>query len=100
MTCCAEKRESFFGGWLFAVGESWDLKEEGEKYRRRESAEWAFINFYRWIHRHNYSICNFVGYSDGKQGASLYGNFALNPSVISSACYTVNRSHHCTELQF
>jgi len=25
MTCCAEKREIlFWGGWLFAVGESWD----------------------------------------------------------------------------
>jgi hypothetical protein len=32
MTSCAEKREIFFwrGGWLFAVGESWDGKEEGE----------------------------------------------------------------------
>jgi hypothetical protein len=31
MTCCAEKREIFFlGGWLFAVRESWDGKEEGE----------------------------------------------------------------------
>jgi hypothetical protein len=32
MTCCAEKRQFFFGvgGWLFAVGESWDGEEEGE----------------------------------------------------------------------
>jgi hypothetical protein len=32
MTCCAEKREIFFlgGGWLFAIGESWDGEEEGE----------------------------------------------------------------------
>jgi hypothetical protein len=29
ITCCAEKREIFLGGWLFAVGESWD-GEEGE----------------------------------------------------------------------
>jgi hypothetical protein len=32
MTCCAEKREIFFGGegWLFVVGESYDGEEEGE----------------------------------------------------------------------
>jgi len=30
MTCCVEKREIFFGGWLFAVGESWDGEKEGE----------------------------------------------------------------------
>jgi hypothetical protein len=33
MTCCAEKREICFfwgGGWLFAVGESWDGEEEEE----------------------------------------------------------------------
>jgi hypothetical protein len=29
---CDKKREIFFlgGGWLFAVGESWDVEEEGE----------------------------------------------------------------------
>ena len=45
MTCCAEKREIFFGegGWLFAAGESWD-GEEGE-IGGRGSTEWGYINF-------------------------------------------------------
>ena len=29
MTCCAEEREIFLGGWLFVVGKSWDGEEEG-----------------------------------------------------------------------
>jgi hypothetical protein len=27
---CWEEGDLFLGGWLFAVGESWDGKEEGE----------------------------------------------------------------------
>jgi hypothetical protein len=91
---------------LFAIGESWDWKEK-EKYGRRESAERAYINFCRRIHRQNYSVCDSVGYSDGKQGTTVwkflfeslgdsvgmlngesdtspYGAVVLNPSVIPS----------------
>ena len=96
----------FLGGWLFAIGESWDW-EEKEKYERRESAERAYINFCRRIHRQNYSVCDSVGYSDGKQGTTVwkflfeslgdsvgmlngesdtspYGAVVLKPSVIPS----------------
>jgi hypothetical protein len=48
----------------------------------------------------DYSVCDFVGYSVGKQGTSLYGATVLNPSVIPLAFASVNRSRHRTELTF
>ena len=76
------------------------MGKKKEKLGRRESAEWAYINFCRRIHRRNYSVCDSVGYSDGKQGTSLYENFGLNLSVIPSAFQTVNRSRHRIDLPF
>jgi hypothetical protein len=48
----------------------------------------------------DYSVYDFVGSSDGKQGTSPYGAAVLNPSVIPSAFSSVNRSRHHTELTF
>jgi hypothetical protein len=76
------------------------MGKKKKKYGSRGSAEWAYINFHRRFHRRNYSICESIGYSDSKQGTSLYGDFNLNPSVIPSAFQTVNRSRHRMELSF
>jgi hypothetical protein len=74
---------------LFAVWESWDKEEEGEIGEERVGR----IGIY-------YFVCESVGYSDGKQGTSLYRDFSLNPSVILSAFQMVNRSRHHTKLPF
>jgi len=69
------RRERFFflrGGWLFAVGESWDGKEEGEIREGRQSGH----------------ILTFAdGITDG-----------LLISMIPSAILTVNRSRHYTKI--
>ena len=86
------KGKFFFGG----VGGSGCLQlgrvgmgKKKEKEERRGSAEWGCIYFCRRIHRRNYSVCDSVGYSDGKKGTSPYGAAVLNPSVISSAFSSV-----------
>ena len=93
MTCCAEKREIFFGGaGCLRLGrvEIWKKKE---KQRRRGLLERGYINFCRRLHRWNYSVCDFVGQSNGKQGTSPYGAAVLNPSVISSIKIIRNNLH-------
>jgi hypothetical protein len=48
----------------------------------------------------DYSVCDSIGYSVGKQGTSLYGAAVLNLLVISSAFPSVNQSRHHTKLTF
>ena len=69
----AEKREIFWGGWLFAVGESWDGDEEGEIGEERVNNILTFVD----------------GFTDG-----------TILSVILSARLMINRARHRTELPF
>ena len=55
-----------------------------EKQRKRVSAEWVYIGFYRWNHRRTRSVDIPVGDSTGGSVTSLYGYLDLNPSVIPS----------------
>ena len=69
---CWEKGDFFLGGWLCAVGESWD-------WRRRHTGGES---------QQNGHILTFAdGFTD-----------IIIPSVILSAILTVNRARHCTEI--
>jgi len=89
MTCCAEKKQFFFWGGGLVVcsrGElGWGRRRRNKGGESRQSG---------------HIFCDSIGYSDGKQGTSLYGNFGLNFSIIPSAFQTVNRSRHRTDLPF
>ena len=75
MTCCAEKREIFFGrgAGCLQLGRV-EMRKKKEKKGRIGSSERGYINFCRRIHRRNIS------------------------SVIPSAILTVNKTRHRTEL--
>ena len=77
MTCCAEKREIFFGGGVVVC--SWgELRWERRRRNRGGEGRWRG------------DILTFVdGFIDG-----------TIPSVILSASLTVNRARHRTELPF
>ena len=94
------------------------IRKKKEKWGRRGSVERPFINFFRWIHRRNKLIGDFVSYSDGKIDTSPHDTaFQIprwfhrycwrwtghvtrtdlpfsNPSVIRSVFFTVNQSRH------
>jgi hypothetical protein len=92
LSFCVEKRGRVrMGGWLqLGRGEvGW-----GRRRRNRVSAEWVYIDYYRWNHRWTRS----VGESTGDRATSLYGDPGLNPLVIPSV-KSSEKIHVITPLQ-
>ena len=64
------------------------------------SAEWVYIDFYRWNHRRTRSVGIPVGDSAGESVTSLYGYPSLNPSVIPSVKSSEKNPCHHTVVTF
>ena len=60
------------------------------------SAEWVYIDFYRWNHRRTRSVSD----SAGKSATSLHGYPGLNPSVILSVKSSEKNPRHHTVATF
>ena len=79
------RRGENWDGWLAAVWEGrGGIGKKKEKQRKRVSAEWVYIGFYRRNHRRTRSVDIPVGDSTGGSVTSLYGYLDLNPLVIPS----------------
>ena len=72
------------------------MGKKKEKQRKKVSAKWVYIGFYRWIHRRTRSVGIPAGESAGDCAASLYRDPDLNPSVIPSVKLSEkkNQLHH------
>jgi len=64
------------------------------------SAEWVYIDFYRWNHRRTRSVGIPVGYSVGDCDTSLYGDPDLNSSIILSVKSSEKNPRHHTVATF
>ena len=88
-------------GWLVAVWEGrGGMGKKKEKRRKKVSAEWVYIDFYRWNHRWTRSVGIPVGDSTGDSATSLYGYPSLNPSVIPSVKLSEKNPRHHTVAAF
>jgi len=64
------------------------------------SAEWVYIDFYRWNHRRTLSVNQSVGDSVGECATSLYGDPGLNHSVHPSVKSSEKNPRHHTVATF
>jgi hypothetical protein len=76
------------------------MGKKKEKRRKKVSAEWVYIDFYRWNHRWTRSVGIPVGDSTGDSATSLYGYPSLNPSVIPSVKLSEKNPRHHTVAAF
>ena len=91
------------GSWDGCLAAVWERrvgmgKKKGK--RKRVSAEWVYIGFYRWNHLRNVSVGIPVGESAGDCATSLYGDPGLNPSVIPSVKSSEKNPRHHTVATF
>ena len=105
MTCCAKKREIFFGrgAGCLQLGRVEMRKKKEKKKKEKQGriglSKRGYINFYRRIHRWNIPSVNPSAILTVNR-TSQYGAAILNPSVIPLAYSSVNPSRCHTELTF
>jgi hypothetical protein len=75
-------------------------RRRGRRRRNKVSAEWVYIDCYRWNHQRTRSIGIPVGEFAGDCVTSLYGDPGLNSSVIPSVKSSVKNPRHHTIATF